>query len=393
MSTIDPHLPTRGLPASPDPFGGAVDVVPIRLSDLDTSALEAWDRLADRAAEPNPFFRRAFVQAASEAHEMDPLLLVGASGGEWLLCLPVGRSRWRRLAVACLVPWMPDVTYLSTPLVDRDHVEAAARGLANFPEMERRAAALVLDPIDPDGDVGRALGDAFLLAGREPIRYAEWERGALHRRPEPTYVEEAMSAKRRKELRRLRRSLGRDLGAEAELVDRSGDPGACDEFLRMEAAGWKGDEGTALASSPQREAFFRSMCASATAAGRLQMLSLECAGRTIAMQCNLIDGGTLFGFKVAYDAEFARYSPGSLLEVDAIGLFHESDHLAVADSCAAGDSEMINRIWPDRRRLQTLIVPTASWRARLIEPNLAAEALARRVAHASRARRERAPKS
>jgi CelD/BcsL family acetyltransferase involved in cellulose biosynthesis len=293
----------------------------------------------------------------------------------------------------CLAPWMPDVTYLSTPLVDRDHVEAAARGLAGYLEVERRAAALVLDPVDPDGEVGRALGDAFLLAGREPIRYAEWERGALRRRPEPTYVEEAMSAKGRKELRRLRRALGRDLNTEAELVDRSSDPSACDEFLRIEAAGWKGAEGTALASTAKHEAFFRSMCASAAAAGRLQMLSLECAGRTVAMQCNLIDGGTLFGFKVAYDAEFARYSPGSLLEVDAIGFFHESEDLAVADSCAAGDSEMINRIWPDRRRMQTLIVPTASRRARLIEPNLAAEAFARRVAHASRARRERAPKS
>jgi len=387
-------MPALDLPANPaSPGDVVVHVVPLRLSDLSTNALDAWDRLAARAADPNPFFRREFVQAASTSYGKDPLLLVGATGSEWIFCLPVDPvPRWRRLAVPCLAPWMPDVTYLSNPLVDADYVEEAARALAAFVATERETAALILDPIDPDDASGAALTDAFVMAGHEPIRYAEWERGALHRRAEPTYVDEAMSAKRRKELRRLRRALGRDLGGEVELVDRSDDPSACDEFLRLEGAGWKGSEGTALLSNPATAAFFRSMGESATAAGRLQILSLEGAGRTIAMQCNLIDRGTLFGFKVAYDDEFSRYSPGSLLEVDAIGLFHEKG-LAAADSCAAGDSEMINRIWPDRRRMQTLIVPTASRRAALIEPNLAAEAFARRVARGARARWGRAPKS
>lgn len=394
VSTIDPHPPARDRPANLG-VPGCVDISvdPIRLSALSSSDLEAWDLLAERAAESNPFFRREFVQAAAEAFDTDPLLLVGATGGEWMLCLPVvAVARWRRLAMPCLAPWMPDVTFLSTPLVDRDHVDDAARGLADYLSAERRSVALVLDPVDPDSKVGRALGDAFVLAGREPVVYADWQRGALHRRPEPTYVEEAMSAKRRKELRRLRRALDRDLDGEAKLVDRTDDPEACDEFMHIEADGWKGAEGTALSSNSNSEAFFRSMCRSEAAAGRLQMLSLECAGRTIAMQCNLVDGDTLFGFKVAYHSDFARYSPGSLLEVDSIGHFHESDGLAAADSCAAGDSEIINRIWPDRRHMQTLIVPTAARRAALIEANLTAEAFARRVAHAARARWSRAPK-
>src|SRR5215217_8142187 len=189
-------MPALDLPANPAlPGDVVVRVVPLRLSDLSTNALDAWDRLAARAADPNPFFRREFVQAASTSYGKDPLLLVAATGSEWIFCLPVYPvPRWRRLAVPCLAPWMPDVTYLSNPLVDADYVEEA---------------------------------------GRAPIRYAEWQRGALHRRAEPTYVEEAMSAKRRKELRRLRRALGRDLGGEVELVDRSDDPSACDEFLRL----------------------------------------------------------------------------------------------------------------------------------------------------------------
>ena len=395
MSTFDPQPTAFKRPASADRSGGTVaTVVPLRLSELSTNALDAWERLADRAAEPNPFFRRDYVQAASAAHGVEPLLLVGESGGEWACCLPVHPvPRWRRLAVPCLAPWMPDITFLSTPLVDRDRIEEAVTALAAFVSAERDCAALVLDPVDPEGIVGAALGDALLLAGHEPVAYADWERAALHRRPEPTYVEEAMSSKRRKELRRLRRALGRDVGAEVELVDRSHDPAAWDDFLRLESAGWKGEAGTALASKAERAAFFRAMCRAGAEAGHLQILSLVCGGHTVAMQCNLIDGDTLFGFKVAYDAEFSRFSPGALLEIDAIGFFHESVSAERADSCAAEDSDLVNRIWPDRRRMQTLIVPTASRRAALVGPNLAAEALARRVARAARARWGRAEQS
>jgi CelD/BcsL family acetyltransferase involved in cellulose biosynthesis len=371
-----------------------VHVVPLRLSELSPRAHAAWDRLSDRATEPNPFFRRAFVQAAAAAHDRDPLLIVGSAGDEWVLCLPVDPvPRWRRLALPSLAPWMADYSYLAAPLIDADWVEDAARALAAFVATERRRAALILDPIDPESAAGAAVIDALVRAGRGPIAYHEWERGVLHRRPEPTYVEEAMSGKRRKELRRLRRALGRDLEAEVELVDRTHDADAAGEFLRLEGSGWKGDAGTALGSSPARASFFKAMCRAAEAAGRLQFLSLECAGKTIAMQCNLIDGDTLFGFKVAYDADFGRYSPGALLEVDSIGFFHESLDSVFADSCAAEDSDLVNRTWPDRRRMQTLIVPTAAARAVLIRPNLAVEALGRRVVQSARARWGRAEKS
>jgi hypothetical protein len=104
------------------------------------------------------------------------------------------------------------------------------------------------------------------------------------------------------------------------------------------------------------------------------------------MQCNLVDGGVVFGFKVAYDEALARFSPGALLEVDAFRVFHESPSLKSADSCASPDSELVNRIWPDRRRLQTLIVPTQARRAALIGPNIAAEAAGRKVVRVARAR-------
>jgi CelD/BcsL family acetyltransferase involved in cellulose biosynthesis len=388
MSMTESNSSAFGPPSNGDGFGHPVNRVrAVALADVGPDGMAAWTRLADRAAEPNPFFRPELVQAAARTHGREPVLLVATCGDEWALCLPVARAaRWRRVMVPALVPWMPIVSFLSVPLADPARLDEAAWALASFLAAERRDAALVLDPIDPDAPVGRALGRAFARIGTEPIEYARWQRAALRRRPQPTYLEEAMSGKRRKELRRLHRALGRELGGEPVTLDRSGDPHAWDEFLALERDGWKGQVGTAMASTPEGAAFFRAMCQTAAHEGRLQLLALEVAGRTAAMQCNLVDGGVVFGFKVAYDESLARFSPGALLEVDAFRVFHETPSLTSADSCASPDSELVNRIWPDRRRLQTLIVPTRSRRAALIGPNIAAEAAGRKVVRVARAR-------
>src|SRR5439155_13614414 len=116
-------------------------------------------------------------------------------------------------------------------------------------------------------------------------------------------------------LRRLRRAFERELGAPLEAIDRSGQPEAVERFLALEASGWKGRRGTAMASRPGHADFFREMCAGAGSAGRLELLSLEAAGQVLAMKCSLFAGDGLFYLKAAYDEAHARYSPGVQLEL------------------------------------------------------------------------------
>lgn len=363
-----------------------VQRVILPLAGLGADQLVAWRALAGRAAEPNPFFRPEFVLAEG-ADDRDAILVVVTEGTRWIGCLPLVRARrYGRLRLPCLAPWRPDRAFLATPLVDRDRVEPATGALAAFVAAERRAAAVVLAPVDPAGVVGAALGRALTEAGCRVAVHAEFERAALHRRPEPTYVSEGLTSKRRKELRRLRRALEREVG-EIAVEDLSGDAEASEAFLELERRGWKGEAGTAMGSTPTEAEFFRVICRSLSPSGALQLLALRAGERVAAMQCNLVEGDTLFGFKVAYEPELARFAPGVLLEIDAVDLFHERSELAFADSCAAPDNELMNRLWPDRRRLQHLVLPTRAPTARLVRPMLRAEALGR--AAVRRARRLR----
>jgi CelD/BcsL family acetyltransferase involved in cellulose biosynthesis len=76
------------------------------------------------------------------------------------------------------------------------------------------------------------------------------------------------------------------------------------------------------------------------------------------MQCNLRAGDGIQCMKVAYDEELAAHSPGMQLEVASLELFEQDRRAAWMDSCAAPDNELINRLWPERTTIRTLILPT-----------------------------------
>ena len=137
------------------------------------------------------------------------------------------------------------------------------------------------------------------------------ERAILASGPSPEdHLANAMSRKRRKELRRQRNRLD-ELGTVEIRRSRSvqGIDQWLADFLDLESRGWKGEHGSALASDPKTEAMFGEVLANAARTGRLERLSLELDGRPIAMLATLLAHPGSFAFKTAFNEDFAR-SPG-----------------------------------------------------------------------------------
>src|SRR5262249_32549434 len=133
------------------------------------------------------------------------------------------------------------------------------------------------------------------------------------------------------------------------------------DFLSLEAAGWKGREGSAMKCRPAEEAFFREMVKGAFAAGQLMMLGVFLGGRAIALKSNLVSPPSRsFSFKIAYDESRFTASPGLLLEIANIEQLHQTTPRPARwmDSCAEADHFMINRLWTERRAIQSLLLAT-----------------------------------
>ena len=163
-------------------------------------------------------------------------------------------------------------------------------------------------------------------AGRSTSR-----RGVLLSRPAPACLGlefdgssvplfEGLSGKLRYDLRRARHraeEIG-DVKFEAFAPTPDELDSLFDEFLVVEAAGWKGRRGSALAANPKLRAFFHCYCGLTAEQGTLRMFRLLVDGKPAAVQMAVEMYRRLWILKIGYDESMARCSPGILLTADAI---------------------------------------------------------------------------
>ncbi len=333
---------------------------------VDEAGLKAWGALADRAAEPNPFFRPQFLLANAIERGVSVELFVVRRDERWLACLPVRpRPPTWRLPLSNLTALTDEYSFSGTPLLDHDELDSAADGLLELVRDEGRAAVLLIPMFDSHGPVGRALEAAARRNDIRLDRIFSFQRAAWRRSQQRHFPGPAFSRSDRRELARTARRMSAELGGDLIVVDRTYDRSAWEEFLAMERSGWKGEWGTALGSTIQDAEFFRRMCAGMAEAGCFELVSLEVGGRTVAMESHLIDGPTFWPFKIAHDPAYRRFSPGTQLMYRVIDSLQERA-IELADTGAVAENAHMNRLWPDRRTMHSVLIPTGSPAARLV---------------------------
>lgn len=95
-------------------------------------------------------------------------------------------------------------------------------------------------------------------------------------------------------------------------------PALMAELLRIEAAGWKSMTRSAIVYRPSLAAFLREYAQRTAEQGTLRMFFLAVGGRNIAAQLLVEGRARLWQFKIGYDEEWAKYSPGKLLMLDIL---------------------------------------------------------------------------
>ena len=120
-------------------------------------------------------------------------------------------------------------------------------------------------------------------------------------------------------IERLARKMRRDHDAVVTLVQAPEDlDTVLDAGLAVEAAGWKGREGTAIASSPATTRFYREVAAAFEATGQLRVSSIALDGQLVAFALCLLHGNRLWQLKIAFDEEYKRLAPGLVMHVEAV---------------------------------------------------------------------------
>lgn len=364
--TVHPAFPTGDVEATPL----TVRVVdPLALSD---ELAAAWDRLADEASEPNPFAERWCLQSA--LHLFDPgrharLVLVRDGGdGPVIGVMPVvSAARYGRVPLRHVTGWAHPNHFLGSPLVRAGFERLFWLILLGWCDAAPWAQTMLhVQRLTADGPLHHALVDVARMRGGEAREVHREERALLDSTLSPeAYWEVAVRAKKRKELRRQANRLA-DEGQVGFRRWHAGEPVEpwIAAFLGLEARGWKGRAGSALASHGDTEAWFRAVLVAAAEAGRLDMRALDLDGRPLAMLVNFLCPPGGFSFKTAFDEEYARFSPGVLLQQANLDLLNDG-RVAWVDSCAAPGHPMIDSVWRERRSLVWVNAPLSGSADRL----------------------------
>ncbi len=375
------------------PRGFAVAIAPGHETDLPSTDLQvrvlktagelrtltpAWERLVETAIEPNAFYEPSFLMSAFEHLPTRGVLVVAIEGSvrvrpddRRVLCglFPLQRRRGvRGLPVPALEMWQHEHCYLTTPLVRRDMGRETVAAFLDWQAADRSRLLHI-----PQISAGGPVDDLFteLLACRGSLRVVRdrYARAAIVRRSSIDDVYRiGCSRKRRHELRRLERKFSESGNVKLDVWNPNEDPAPwIEDFLRLETSGWKGEAGSALAQSTANRNFLESMICGAAITGRLQMLRMRLDARTVAIKINLLSGGGAFCFKIAFDPQLARFSPGVLLEIANLREMHKTENdIAWMDSCATTNHPMIDSLWPDRRSIESIVVPNGKRSSQLL---------------------------
>ncbi len=275
---------------------------------------DEWEDLADRA-EATPFLRPGWIRAWEESFsETGVGALTVRRCGDLVAMIPLEHRR--SMLRAPVNGHSPKFGPLAADDEAKDELFSAL--------FENHRASIELEPVDGRADAMGRMVDAAELSGRVVVQRTVANSPYINLEGNFEAYLQSLSRNRRKAMRRHRRRLEERGDVRFEVHDGSSDlERLLDEVFTVEASGWKGDEGTAIASSTQTSSFYRSVARWAAERGWLQIALLRLDGQAIACDYAIATDGVWYTLKAGYDERLRNFGPGALLLSDEIAYCFE----------------------------------------------------------------------
>ncbi len=315
--------------------------------------MDDWRSLVARAIEPNVFYEPAFALAAAPTlgPDMHVGLVWSGTVARRLVGLFPARILPRRYGfpLGMLAGWTHAFGPLGTPLVDRDlGADVIAAWLDHLARDPAMPAVALLPLVPSTGPFATAFDLALVRGRRRQVQFDPHRRALLAPTEREGYLERGTDPKRRKELRRQRRRFEENDVTLVVATEPAAVADALATFFTLEASGWKGRAGTAAANDEAVRRFMAQAVIGLAREGKASVHRLIFEGRPAAAAITLRSGDTAWFWKIAYEEALARFSPGVMLAADVTEALLANPAVTRADSCAAPDHPMIDRLWRER---------------------------------------------
>ncbi|MCX8999964.1 GNAT family N-acetyltransferase [Rhizobiaceae bacterium BDR2-2] len=324
------------------------------------------DFLSRRAMEPNVFFMARFLAPAMPRLDERNIRIAiirdeSPTRSRMRLLMPFSVEKpGFSVGPSIVRSWANPFVPLGTPLVDTEGAAETIDDLLvglNRPEAGL-PGVLVLPEMRLNGPFARMVRTIAIGRNLPVTVTGNLERPMLESVLDgEAYLRDAMSAHHTRDMRRLWNKLSAQ-GELAYNVARTPDDVRIrmEEFLALEANGWKGRKRTAMVIDRYRSAFVREAITNLSESDSVRIHTLDFNGQAIASMIVFVASGEAFTWKTAYDEAYSAYSPGKLL-VARLTEWHLDDaNVERTDSCAVPDHPVMSRMWKERMEMGTIVI-------------------------------------
>lgn len=349
---------------------------------------EAWVALSERALEANCFYGPCFALPAAQhlaASRRPSFLLIWdeTQGEHTRLCGLLPFTLRRTLTGQRIAEnWLHDFVPLGTPLIDRENaIETVDLMLDWLRRQNKGIVGLLFRKLHGDGPIASLLRTRAALTGREIREFDRHQRAALPAGGDgESVLGSALSTKKRRELRRQRNRLSEQGEITFSSARQPSDVrAAVEEFLVLEASGWKGEHGNAFLNDSSNSTFLRAITRLLARDDECRIDALRLDGKPIAMGIVLRERDNAWLWKIAYDEDYAATSPGVQFLMDFTRVQLGEIGVQLTDSSAIPDHPMINHIWRDRVCIADTMISTQMHHTRNFTLHAFLEGCQRRV--------------
>ena len=291
---------------------------PLSNFTLELSTKDEWRELASQGKNSEPFFQPEWIEAfaGSFGRGNTYLLLSVWKEGRLTGMAPLSRSGF-------FFGKIPARTYRSLSgihsgrydiLLDDTDPERASKAMWRRLAADQWWDVIEVQDVPADGDFFRLMKHANasgFLTGVWPTRKMPFIK-IPERDKDPFSNCPKHSKKDRSKMKSKLTKLNSEGRVSFDTIE-SNHEHALREFIELENSGWKGTNGSAIASNPTTRRFYELMCAGLSSRGLVRIYEMRFNEKLIASDLGFIMNGAFFSVKVAYDESFSRYSPGQLL--------------------------------------------------------------------------------
>lgn len=289
----------------------------------------AWNRLAQDAELDHPFLEHLWTRTWWECFGQGTRmhLLLVKDGGDLVGIAPLMETSVRMFGITLrrlgffYNAHVPRSGFLISRKAQGVH-SAIWNYLSNKPQWD----LLQLCQLQAGSETMQSLSDLAAGSGYKTETWASSDCPYIPIRTTWDEYSAGLSAKHRANLRNRAKRLDSLGPAETESIStQEGLEAAMADGLRLEAAAWKGDAGTAISCDPALAEFYSRLAHRSAQRGWLRLRFLRSRSERIAFDYSLCYKRRVFLLKHGYDPQYAPFSPSQLLLQSAIqGAFNDS---------------------------------------------------------------------